>query len=293
MVQEAVRKSATLIEALPYIKAFAGRIVVVKLGGSAQDDDDVLRKIFTDLDFMMTVGMRPVVVHGGGKSITRAMESSGIPARFVHGQRVTCARTLEIAASVLIDEVGTHLLRLLHEVGREAAPLNGRDHRFLKAIRKRLPAHPEEDLGFVGEPVAIDASDVYELLGNGIIPVIAPIASGVAEEYDVLFNVNGDTAAALIARELHAEKLVFFLDTDGLYADASDRTSLVSHADKARVEAMIASGAIGGGMIPKVEAALYALAGGVHKAHIVSGAQPHALLLEMFTPEGVGTEIVL
>lgn len=292
MVEEAVRKSATLIEALPYIKAFRDKFIVIKLGGSAQDDDDVLRNIFTDIDFMLSVGMRPVLVHGGGKTITRAMQEAGIEARFVHGQRVTDGQTITIATRVLADEVSSHLQDLMTEVGGMAVPLNGRDHGFLRAIKKRLPEYPEVDLGYVGEPVAIDAVDVYDILRDGGLPLVAPIARGCARDSDTLYNVNGDTAAAVIARELHAEKLVFFLDTQGLYEDRERPESLLSHVDQAGIDRLLQSGAIAGGMIPKVEAARFALEGGVRKVHIVPGSQPHALLLEIFTETGVGTEIV-
>ena len=293
MIEKAVKKSQILIEALPYIKSFQDKIVVIKLGGSAQEDDDVLKRIFTDIDFMHTVGMKPVVVHGGGKSITRAMAESGIETEFVHGQRVTCKRSIDIVSSVLGDEVNSHLIKLMEEVGGRASPLNGRDHKFLKALKKRLVEYPQTDLGFVGEPVAINASLVYQVHQLGSVPFIAPIAHGLGDDYDTLYNINGDTASALIARELNADKLVFFMDTVGILRDKNDDSSLVSHATREDIEKMVAGGVIAEGMIPKTQAAIFALEGGVEKVHIVSGSQPHALLLEMFTTKGVGTEIVL
>lgn len=292
-MERAIRKSETLIEALPYIRAFRNKVIVIKLGGSAQDDPEVLRRIFTDITFMISVGMYPVVVHGGGKRITQAMAETGKKAVFIQGQRVTDAATMEIVARVLIDEVGRDLIELMRQVGGEASPLNGRDHRFLRAIKKTLPDHPEVDLGFVGEPVAIDAVLIRDLVEKGIVPFIAPVACGCgAMNGKVLYNVNGDTASALIARDLHAEKLVFFLDTMGIYRDRHDPTTLLSHLTQAEAQQLIAEGKIDGGMIPKVEAAFYALQGGVRKVHIVAGSQPHALLLEIFTDRGVGTEIV-
>lgn len=293
MIEQAVKKSETLIEALPYIKQFQGKIIVIKLGGSSQEDDNTLRKIFTDIDFMVAVGMKPVVVHGGGKTITKAMKESGIEARFVHGQRVTCQNTIDIVARVLGDEVNSHLIRLMDSVGGKAEPLNGRDHGFLKALKKNLPEFPGEDLGFVGEPVAIDASLVYSIHERGAVPFIAPVAHGLGADRETLYNINGDTASALIARELHAEKLVFFMDAIGICRDKNDPTTLVSHADGETIRQMTARGEIAEGMIPKTEAALFALEGGVKKTHIVSGSQPHALLLEIFTNKGVGTEIIL
>lgn len=292
MIAEAVKKSATLVEALPYIKAFKGKIIVIKLGGSAQEDESILRKIFIDIDFMLSVGMRPVIVHGGGKTITKAMKESGIEARFVHGQRVTCQKTIDIVSRVLADDVNSHLLSLMEEVGSKGEPLNGRDHMFLKALKKNLPEFPEEDLGFVGEPVAIDASLVYAIHERGNVPLIAPVAHGLGDDYDTLYNINGDTASALIARELHAAKLVFFMDAVGICKDKDDPSTLISNANEEIIADMRRQGLIAAGMIPKTEAALFALNGGVDKVHIVSGSQPHALLLEIFTNTGVGTEIV-
>ena len=293
MIEKAIRKSEVLIEALPYIKNFQDEIVVIKLGGSAQEDDEILKKIFLDIDFMHTVGMKPVVVHGGGKSITRAMASSGIEARFVHGQRITCSRTIEIVRRVLGDEVNSHLLRLMESIGGNPVPLNGRDQPFLKALKKILPEYPEVDLGYVGSPVAINASLVYQIHERKGIPFIAPIAYGLGEDSETIYNINGDTASALIASELKAEKLVFFMDTVGILTDKNDTGTLISHANADMIGRLTTKGVIAEGMIPKTQAALFALKGGVSKVHIVSGAQPHALLLEMFTTKGVGTEIVL
>lgn len=295
MVQEAVRKAATLIDALPYIKAFHGKGVVIKLGGSAQDDPNLLRHIFTDIDLLISVGMRPVVIYGGGKRISTAMQEAGVEANFVHGQRVTDPATMAIASRVLIDEVGADLFALLRESGGQGELLNGRDHGFLRAVKKNLPAYPEVDLGLVGEPVAIDAPLANALLDRGVIPLIAPIACGVGAESRTLYNINGDTAAAQVARDLHATKIVFLSDIPGILSAANNADSertLLPHLDRVAIEKLIAEEVIAGGMIPKVEACLHALDGGVRKAHIVSGAQPHALLLEIFTSKGIGTEIV-
>lgn len=290
MLDLAIKKSAVLIEALPYIKQFQGKIIVIKLGGSAQNDEGILAHIFTDIDFMVSVGMRPVIVHGGGPSITKAMQESGIEAQFIQGQRVTCAKTMDIVSRVLIDEVNPHLIELMAQVGGHAEPLNGRDHRFLKALKKTLPTG--EDLGFVGNPVAIDASLVFDILNRGHVPMIAPVAHGLGDDWDTLYNVNGDTASAVIARQLHAEKLVFFMDADGIRSDRDNPDTLLSTVNRQTITDLTASGAISAGMIPKTQAALFALKGGVKKIHIVSGAKPHALLLEIFTKLGIGTEIV-
>ncbi|MCD8352611.1 MAG: acetylglutamate kinase [Planctomycetaceae bacterium] len=299
-MEDAVKKAHVLTEALPYIREFKNRFIVIKLGGSAQDDPGILKNIFIDCQIMLAVGMRPVIVYGGGKKISAAMKETGVSARFIHGQRVTDMATMQIVARVLSDEVGGDLLRLLEESGGLGFLLNGRDHGFLRAIKKSLPSHPGADLGFVGEPVAIDATPVHHAFedfhwpdGKERIPLIAPVACGCGRESGYLYNVNGDTAAALIARDLHAEKLVFISDISGIYRDKNDAGSILSHLDRREVEQLIEDEIIVGGMIPKVEACLFALEGGVNKAHIVAGTQPHALLLEIFTKSGVGTEIVL
>jgi acetylglutamate kinase len=293
MLTEAVKKSATLIEALPYIKAFNNKIVVIKLGGSAQTDHAILRRIFTDIDCMITLGMRPVVVYGGGKKISAAMEKAGKKAEFIDGQRVTDRETIQIVANVLIDDIGTELLGLLEECGGRGELVNGRDHDFLRAVKKNLPDKPEVDLGCVGEPVAIDAVLVYNILEKKRIPIIGPVARGCGLDNGTLYNINADTASSLIARDLHAEKLVFLSDITGIYRDVKDQESLISHINQKEVYKLIDEGVISGGMIPKVQAAEYALEGGVRKVHIVSGEQPHALILELFTDTGVGTELVL
>lgn len=299
-MEEAQKKAQVLTEALPYIREFKNRIVVIKLGGSAQDDPAILRNIFIDCQILLAVGIRPVVVYGGGKKISRAMKDTGRSARFVHGQRVTDSATMAIVARVLADEVGGELLALLQESGGQGFLLNGRDHAFLRAIRKTLAEHPDADLGLVGEPVAIDSTPIHRAFersrwpdGKERIPLVAPVACGCGRESGLLYNVNGDTAAALIARDLHAEKLVFISDISGIYRDKDDPASIFSNLDRAEVNGLVRDGVIAGGMIPKVEACLFALEGGVKKAHIVAGTLPHALLLEIFTKSGIGTEIVL
>lgn len=299
-MDDAVRKAGVLVEALPYIRAFQRKIIVIKLGGSAQDDPEILKRIFADVQLMLSVGMRPVVVYGGGKKISRAMKETGKDAVFIRGQRVTDAATMGIVARVLADEVGGELLGLLTDGGGQGILLNGRDQGFLRAIKKALPEEPSADLGYVGEPVAIDATPVHKAFdrahwpdGMKRIPLIAPLACGCGRDTATLYNVNGDTAAALIARDLHAEKLVFISDIPGIYRSRDDASSLFSNLSRAEVEALVADQVISGGMIPKVEASLFALEGGVRKVHIVPAEKPHALLLEIFTQSGIGTEIVL
>ena len=291
VVSEAVRKSAVLIEALPYIKLFRDRTIVVKLGGSAQEERDVLLRVFADIDFMVSVGMRPVVVYGGGKRISAVMEEAGLRPRFVQGQRVTDEAAMEVVTRVLLDEVGPWLVEIMARAGGRAALLNGRDGRFLTARQKRLAGDPDLDLGFVGEPAGVDAAQLDALLRAGTVPLVAPVAAG-GDRPGVLYNVNGDTASAFLARALGAAKIVFLSDTPGIYRSLGDEETLLSTVGRADVDALIERGVIHGGMFPKVQAAVAALEGGVGKAHIVSGYQPHALLLEIFTDQGVGTEIV-
>ncbi len=299
-MEEAQKKAQVLTEALPYIRQFKNKIIVIKLGGSAQDDPAILKNIFIDCQILLEVGIRPVVVYGGGKKISRAMKDTGRSARFINGQRITDLATMEIVSRVLADEVGGELLGLLKESGGNGFLLNGRDHAFLRAVKKTLPDQPDADLGFVGEPVAIDSTPIHRAFernywpdGRERMPLIAPIACGCGRDSVYLYNVNGDTAAALIARDLHAEKLVFISDISGIYRDKDDPASILSHLDREEVYKLIRENVIVGGMIPKVEACIYALEGGVRKTHIVSGSLPHALLLEIFTKAGIGTEIVL
>jgi len=235
--------------------------------------------------------MRPVVVYGGGKRISRAMEATGVAPEFVHGQRVTDPETMRTVARVLIDEVGHELLELMQHVGGRAALLNGRDHRFLAATKKRLQDYPDADLQCVGTPASVDTAQAQALLDRRVVPLVAPIAAPEDGEAE-LYNVNGDTAAAFIARELRATKLVFLSDTPGIHRDIDDPETLFSTLHEDEVEALVRDGVIAGGMIPKTEACIEALKGGVGKAHIVSGYQPHALLLEIFTSKGIGTELI-
>lgn len=230
-MKEAVRKAGTLIEALPYLKRFRGETVVIKLGGSAQDDPAILQHIFKDIDFLMAVGIRPVVVFGGGKRISAAMKEEGLEAKFIHGQRVTEARAMKIVSRVLNDEVGAELLDIMQKAGGTGEILNGRDHQFLRAVKKRIPEQPEVDLGQVGEPVAIDALKAHAILDRQHIPLVAPVACGVGDESAVLYNINGDNASALVARDLHALKIVLISDIPGIYQDKNDPASLLPHLD--------------------------------------------------------------
>jgi len=286
MVEEAIAKAAVLIEALPYIRRFRGKTVVVKLGGSFMDVPEDLEAVCTDIAFMRAVDIDPVVVHGGGKAITRAMEEAGLEAKFVNGLRYTGPEELRIVEDVLATDINRQIVRLLEQAGAKAEGLTSKTRCPLKA--EPLAASGGPDLGLVGKVVAVDALLLRGLCDLGTIPVIAPIACG---RDDRKYNCNADEAASAVARALEAEKLVNVSDTHGIRERPDDESSLLSHISEADARRLLASGVISGGMIPKVETLLEALKGSVKQCHIVSGRVPHSLLLEIYTDRGVGTEI--
>jgi len=286
MVEDAIAKAAVLIEALPYIRRFRGKTVVVKLGGSFMDVPDDLGAVCTDIAFMRAVDIDPVVVHGGGKAITRAMEEAGLKAKFVGGLRYTGPEELRIVEDVLATDINRQIVRLLEQAGAKAEGLTSKTRCPLKA--EPLSASGGPDLGLVGKVVAVDALLLRGLCDLGTIPVIAPIACGAGGQK---YNCNADEAASAVARALEAEKLVNVSDTHGIRERPDDEASLLSHISESDARRLLAAGIISGGMIPKVETLLEALKGGVRKCHVVSGRVPHSLLLEIYTDRGVGTEI--
>ena len=281
-------KARVLLEALPYIKAFDRKIVVIKIGGSTMTDKKVLPSVVRDVVFLEQMGVWPIVVHGGGPRITEEMERRGLKATFVKGRRVTDEATLDIAQKVLIDEISVNVVNLAQNVEGKAIPLNGRGSRFLRCHKKVFEEDKEMDLGYVGEIDSVDIELVKRICAGGIIPVVAPIATGPDGH---LYNVNADSVAWKIAADTNAEKLVYLSNVPGIMLDKDKPETLVSNATLAECDAMIKSGVIVGGMIPKIEACMSALRGGVGKTHIISGLLQHSLLLEIFTPEGIGTEI--
>jgi acetylglutamate kinase len=294
-VQRGIDKANILIEALPYIKAFAGKAVVIKYGGAAMTDEALKRSVALDIILMRYVGMQPVVVHGGGPEITRAMERAGLTPTFVGGFRVTDQETMKIVEMVLVGQINQELVALINSSGGSAVGLSGKDGNLIRAKKAGPvatcqpvvgPVEPEVDLGFVGEIVAVDARVLRALERDGFTPVVAP--TGV-DEAGVTYNINADLAAGEIASALQAEKLVLLTDTDGILDKDG---ALIPTLSRKGVERLIADGVISGGMLPKVQACLTALDNGVRKTHIVNGTIPHALLLEIFTSEGVGTEII-
>ena len=284
----ALDKSKVLLEALPYLKAFDRKYVVIKIGGSTMTDSAILPSVVRDVVFLEQVGVWPILVHGGGPRITDEMERRGMKATFVKGRRVTDEATLEIAHKVLIDEISTSVVELIQNEDGKAIPLNGRGSRFLKCKKKIFDEDPDLDLGYVGEIESIDAELAHRIMLGGIIPVVAPIARGSDGH---LYNVNADSVAWKIAAELGAEKLVYLSNVPGILRDRNKPETLISSATLQESDALMKENVIVGGMIPKIEACMAALKAGVRKTHVISGLQQHSLLLEIFTPEGIGTEI--
>ena len=290
-MNDAIQKAMVLVEALGWIRQFRDRYVVVKLGGSALEEPDAVRSCLRDVIFMEAVGMRPILIHGGGKSINKAMAEAGIEPRFVQGRRYTDEATLEIAARVLCEDVCESLVDEIRSQGGQAVGLNYRTQNVLVGEKLSLPAENGEpiDLGRVGQVSNIHRDMLLAICRSGTIPVIPSIA--LDADYQKL-NVNADTAAAAVARLLKAEKLVFLSDVPGIFLDRKDPATLLPHLKVGRVRELIASGVIDAGMVPKVEAALEALEAGVRKVHIIDAAVPHSLLLEIYSDTGIGTEIV-
>ena len=290
-MEEAIAKAGALIEAMEYIRSFRGRIVVVKLGGSVLSDTGLQKKLLADIAFMDTVGMQPIIVHGGGKAITKAMNEAGLEAVWVQGRRYTDERTLTIAEHTLVHKVNTPICETLKELGCEAMGLHTLSSCVLAARTLRLTGEDGRkiDLGLVGEVVEVNSSLLKTLCAAGTIPVIAP---GGKDKAGGRLNVNADSAAGKVAAAVQAEKLVVVSDTNGILNDLNDPASRVSTADEKQIKDMIDSGTIAGAMLPKVEACLTALEGAVKKAHIIDGRIEHSLLLEIYTDKGIGTQII-
>lgn len=294
-MQDAIAKAAALTEAHEYIRRFENKVVVVKVGGSIMDEPETLDSILLDVCFMAAVGMRPIIVHGGGKGITDAMKKAGLEAQFVQGRRYTDERTLAIAEDVLINDINKHIVKRIRERDHHAMGLHtlGSCAVFAKRLFLEEPDESGKnrrvDIGFVGEVEWVNGELIKALAESDVIPVIAPIARDRAGSK---LNVNADSVAGHVAAAVHAEKFVLVSDTHGIRT-SSDPDSLASHLTKADIEGLIEKGVIAGGMLPKVEATFAALEGGVGKAHIIDGRIPHALMLEVYTDRGVGTEIVL
>ena len=290
-MEKAIKKADALIEAMEYIRLFRDKIVLVKLGGSILDDADLRKKLLTDIVFMATVGIRPVIVHGGGKAITRAMNTAGLQTQWVHGQRYTDQRTLAIVEHTLIHQVNDRLCQTINELGYESMGLHSMSSCVLRAEQLRLSGENGRkiDLGLVGTVTGVNSELLKTLTSSGKIPVIAPVAM---DKAGGKLNVNADSAAGKIAAEIKAEKFVSVSDTHGIRSDINDANSTISSLNEEQIKKLIKDGTINEGMMPKVEACITALAGGVGKAHIIDGRIPHSLLLEIYTDEGIGTQII-
>ena len=290
-MQQAIEKADTLIEALGWIRSFRDKTTVIKLGGSLLDNQDALRHILIDIHFMETVGMRPVVVHGAGNRISGAMKEAGIEPNFVQGRRVTDAATLEIVEKVLAVETNEFLAAEFEKIGGRAMTLNFEGSPVLTGKKLELAGDDGKpvDLGFVGEVTKVDRLVIDNLCYAGQVPFIPSMC---ADENGQKYNVNADSVATVVARQINADKLVFLSDVKGVLTDPDDPESLISSLTPEKARQLIDSGKIAGGMLPKVQACLETLESGVNKVHIVDGLVRHSLLLEIYTTSGIGTLIV-
>ena len=289
MTDQHQKRVSILLEALPYIKQFSGKTVVVKYGGSAMKSDELKEGFATDIALLKYVGMNPVIVHGGGPDINTYMKKLSMEVRFVQGLRVTDEATMELAKMVLVGKVNKEVVALINQHGVPAVGLGGDDGRLIVAEKRVVTdaSGREQDIGQVGRILNINTA-VLENLGADFIPVVASVG---ADEAGTSYNINADEVAADLAVALGAEKAIFLTDVEGLYADIEQPDSLISQCSAAEVEQMMASGVASKGMIPKLRAVSRTLAGGVRSAHIIDGRVPHAVLLEIFTREGIGTKI--
>ena len=287
----ATRKAEVLCEALGYIQDFAGSVMLIKVGGSVMENDDHLDSLLRDIAFLDAVGIKVVLVHGGGKAISRALKESGLEPRFLAGLRVTDEQTMEIVRRTLNNVVNRDLVRRLQAMQTNARPLHGNWMFRVKKVMKLDPTTGEAlDHGYVGEPVGVDTRAVVEMLEAGIVPVVTPIGTGVDDDH--LYNVNADSAAAMLAKALKVRKFAVISDVPGLLRDPADPSTLLATLRLGSIEKLKKDGTISGGMLPKIEGCEDAIRAGVRKVHLVDGRMPHSLLLEIFTREGVGTEII-
>lgn len=283
--QKYLDKAEVLIEALPYIQRFNRKIVVVKYGGSAMLDEELKRNVIKDVVLLKLVGFKPIIVHGGGKEISRWVGKVGMEPNFVNGLRVTDKDTMEIAEMVLA-KVNKELVTMVQSLGVKSVGISGKDGGLLKCTKKLSNG---EDIGFVGEVFQVDPKILYDLLEKDFLPIIFPV--GFDENFDT-YNINADDAACAIAEAVHAEKLAFLSDIEGVYKDQNDPSTLISELHISDARMLIDEGYVGGGMIPKLKNCMDAIENGVNRVHILDGRIPHSLLLEIFTNKGIGTAIL-
>ena len=284
-MQQYLEKAQVLIEALPYIQRFNRKIIVVKYGGSAMVDEALKRQVIEDVTLLKLVGFKPIIVHGGGKEISRWVGKVGMEPHFVNGLRVTDEETMEVAEMVL-GKVNKSLVQLVEELGVRAIGISGKDGGLLKVDKKLSNG---EDIGFVGEVKRVNAEILYDLLEKDFLPIVCPV--GMDDEYNT-YNINADDAACAIARAMKAEKLAFLTDIEGVYKDPDDPKTLISELRVDEAQQLMNDGYIGGGMLPKLQNCIDAIENGVSRVHILDGRIPHCLLLEIFTNKGIGTAIL-
>lgn len=284
-MDKVMEKAEVLIEALPYIQQFNRKIIVVKYGGSAMSNEELQKNVIKDVTLLKLVGFKPIIVHGGGKEISRWVGKVGKEAKFVNGLRVTDEEIMEIAEMVL-NKVNKNLVRMVEELGVKAVGVSGKDGGLLQCEKKYADG---EDIGFVGDVNHVDPKILYDLLEKDFLPIVAPI--GLDEKFNT-YNINADDAACAIAKAVGADKLVFLTDIEGLYKDINDKSSFISRLTATQADELIASGCIGGGMLPKLNNCTDAIKQGVNRVHILDGRIAHCLLLEIFTNQGIGTAII-
>lgn len=284
-MQQYLDKAEVLIEALPYIQRFNRKIIVVKYGGSAMVDEELKKRVIEDVTLLKLVGFKPIIVHGGGKEISKWVGKVGMEPKFINGLRVTDAETMEVAEMVL-GKVNKSLVQHVEELGVRAIGISGKDGGLLKVEKKYSDG---KDIGFVGEVKEVNAQILYDLLEKDFLPIVCPI--GMDENYDS-YNINADDAACAIARAVHAEKLAFLTDIEGVYKDPKDPSTLISELPISEAKKLIEDGYIGGGMLPKLNNCIDAIENGVSRVHILDGRIAHCLLLEIFTNKGIGTAIL-
>ncbi len=280
-----MEKAEVLIEALPYIQRFNRKIIVVKYGGSAMVDEELKKHVIQDVVLLKLVGFKPIIVHGGGKEISKWVNKVGMEPNFVNGLRVTDEPTMEIAEMVL-NKVNKSLVQMVNELGIQAVGISGKDGMMLKCDKKYSKG---EDIGFVGDIREVDPKLIYDLLEKDFLPIICPI--GYDDNY-LSYNVNADDAACAIATAVKAEKLAFLTDVEGVYRDFEDKDSLISEMTVEEAQEFVSGGSLGGGMLPKLQNCIDAIKEGVSRVHILDGRIPHCLLLEIFTNKGIGTAII-
>jgi len=284
-----LNKAQVLLEALPYIKEYFDKTVVVKIGGSMMEDDRIMQNVLDDIILMKYVGMKVVLVHGGGKQITELMEEKKIKVEFVDGLRVTSKETVDIVKMVLIGSINTKIVSMLNKHGDLAIGLSGNDANFIHCNKKAYKKNGKElDLGYVGEIINIDENFINRVLNNGYIPVIATLGTDTKGN---IYNINADSCASEIALSLKALKMILLTDVDGIIMAAQKETKLISRLSAGKCIEMIEKGEISAGMIPKVKACINSLKGGVQKIHILNGTTEHSILIEVFTDKGIGTMI--